>query len=229
MPSRGPSSFHFKESNDKRDQIVTGVYQLNVRTGELRYGGSLFKQRSLALIKKELALEQTGTPMHEKLLAELKAHKNWNRRKHIQLALKRLTETPVIINFSPIPFEQKPSFPQYRRLENFIRDVCMHRLGMYYHGERPQLAGDKLLYHKSRIFDPKLTQAEKQAEEWYESVDSDSDSDDVADEEKTPTFECDFILGIFLGFMCYFALLTVLQLLPVPHQSLLISLNTLHT
>lgn len=107
---RNPSYFHYKKNKADGElrTVVTVAYTFNLRTSQLRYGGTIYKK--------------TG----EK--------EQWNRKKHIDRARERYNDNPVIFKFGPLTYV--PHFHNYRRLENFIRQYCVTNFGVEYHEDR---------------------------------------------------------------------------------------------
>lgn len=146
---KGISYFHLREtSNGKLKRVVTGAYTINLRTGQLRYGATIYRQD--------------------------KDSEHWCRSKHVQRALQRLTYNPVVIEFSPISVEDygKPCFYQFRRLEHFIRNVCMPLFGAEFRKDRDPYRNtnfqNSIEQIKDRLFTPELSLKEETDQENYE-------------------------------------------------------------
>ena len=178
--TRRISYFHRREtSHGELKNIVTCAYIINMRTGQLRYGGTIYRQE------------------HEK--------EYWRRTRHIDQAHNRLQNNPVIIELGPIEFRDL-GFYQYRRIEHFIRKVCMPLFGVEYHQERDPYRNtsfnEKLEQIKERIFTEKLTASEEADLEEYESQFSESEDEtefESSRQQRQDGILDDFRFGILHG------------------------------
>src|SRR3990172_12901772 len=105
-----PSYFHIQEtSGDEVKNVVTCAYSLNFNTGVLRYGATIFK--------KEWNTE------------------HWNKRAHRERAMERYNNNPVLIELCS-SIILAPNFHVYRRIEHFIRHICLPRFGVQFDSNR---------------------------------------------------------------------------------------------
>ena len=186
--------FHLPEySNGELKVMATGAYILNSRTGQLRYGATIFKR------------EKPGD--------------QWSRSKHLATAKQRLQENPVVIEFGTIEYDQfgSPEFYQFRRLEHFIRKVCMPLFGTEYHVNRDPYRNtqfqNSLQVIKDRLFTQSLTDRELEENGAYAKR-ADSQNEQFAVEtnaDENSSFGYGIGVGISISYLVALVLISFIK------------------